>query len=50
MVLTGTNDIKDVVAFPKTQSASDLMSEAPSAVSESQLQELGISIVKKEEE
>ncbi len=50
MVLTGTNDIKDVVAFPKTQSASDLMSEAPSTVSEIQLQELGISIVKKEEE
>ncbi len=50
MVLTGTNDIKDVVAFPKTQSASDLMSEAPSLVSENQLQELGISIVKKEEE
>lgn len=42
MVLTKTNDIKDVVAFPKTQSASDLMSEAPSSVSINQLKELGI--------
>lgn len=42
MVLTKTNDIKDVVAFPKTQSASDLMSEAPSSVSVNQLKELGI--------
>ncbi len=49
MVLAKTNDIKDVIAFPKTQSASDLMSEAPSEVSEAQLQELGIKIVKESE-
>ncbi len=49
MILTGTNDVKDVVAFPKTQSASDLMSEAPSTISEKQLDELGL-IIKKEEE
>lgn len=48
MVLAGTEDIKDVLAFPKTQSASDLMSEAPSLVSESQLKELGIAIVKED--
>ncbi len=50
MVLTKTNDIKDVIAFPKTQSASDLMSEAPSGVHEEQLQELGIKVVKEEED
>ncbi len=49
MVLTGTNDIKDVIAFPKTQSASDLMSEAPTEVSTKQLEELGIAVIKEEE-
>lgn len=50
MVLTGTSDIKDVIAFPKTQSASDLMSEAPTEVSMKQLEELGISIVNEDKE
>ncbi len=50
MLLTGTDNIKDVIAFPKTQSASDLMSEAPSIVSNEQLEELGISLVKEDEE
>ncbi len=44
MLLCQTENIKDVVAFPKTQSASDLMSEAPSAVSSEQLTELGIKL------
>lgn len=48
MLMTGTDNIKDVIAFPKTQSASDMMSEAPSIVSEAQLKELGIAIVKEE--
>ncbi len=48
MVLTGSNDIKDVIAFPKTQSASDLMSEAPTEVSLKQLEELGIQILKED--
>jgi aspartyl-tRNA synthetase len=48
MILTNTSDIKDVIAFPKTQSASDLMSEAPSEVSPAQLEELGISIIKED--
>ena len=44
MVLAKTNDIKDVIAFPKTQSAQDLMDGAPDVVSEKQLKELGIKI------
>lgn len=50
MLMTGTDNIKDVIAFPKTQSASDLMSEAPNIVSESQLEELGIALVEEEKE
>ncbi|MDI9412689.1 MAG: aspartate--tRNA ligase [Bacillota bacterium] len=44
MLLAGTNSIRDVIAFPKTVSASDLMIEAPSVVSERQLDELKISL------
>ncbi len=44
MILAGTNDIKDVLAFPKTQTAQDLMDGAPDVVSEKQLKELGIKI------
>ncbi len=42
MVLTDTNNIKDVIAFPKMQNASDMMSDAPSEVEDKQLSELGI--------
>lgn len=42
MILAGTENIRDVVAFPKTASASDLMAQAPSPVDEAQLKELGI--------
>ena len=44
MILVGTDNIRDVVAFPKTASASDLMSEAPNKVDEKQLVELGLKI------
>ena len=47
MLLTGTENIRDVIAFPKTASASDLMSECPNNVDEKQLKELGIMIEKK---
>lgn len=46
MILAGTDNIRDVVAFPKTASASDLMSEAPSPVDKTQLEELNILIIK----
>mgnify|MGYP004525790157 FL=1 len=42
MILAGTENIRDVVAFPKTASASDLMAQAPSPVDPAQLKELGI--------
>ena len=44
MLLTGTENIRDVIAFPKTASASDLMCECPNVVDEYQLKELGLSI------
>lgn len=44
MLLSGTDNIRDVIAFPKTTSASDLMSECPNTVSNEQLNELAISV------
>ncbi len=42
MLLAGTANIRDVIAFPKTTSAASLMDEAPSAVTKEQLDELHI--------
>ena len=44
MILAGESSIRDVIPFPKTARGSDLMSDAPAAVPERQLRELGISI------
>jgi len=46
MLMTGSASIRDVMAFPKTQSASCLLTDAPSAVSEAQLKELNIRLRK----
>jgi aspartyl-tRNA synthetase len=42
MLMTGVNSIRDVMAFPKTQTASCMLTQAPSSVSERQLRELNI--------
>ena len=46
MLLCGTDNIRDVIAFPKTTSATSLMDGCPSAVDINQLKELGINILK----
>ena len=42
MLFTGSNNIRDVIAFPKTQSATDLMTDAPTIVPNNQLEEVHI--------
>ena len=48
MALFGTDNIRDVIAFPKTQSASELMVQSPDVVDEQQLEDLHIRIVEPE--
>ncbi|TDT02241.1 aspartate--tRNA ligase [Erwinia rhapontici] len=47
MLLTGTDNIRDVIAFPKTTAAACLMTEAPNFANPASLAELGIEVVKK---
>jgi aspartyl-tRNA synthetase len=47
MILAGAESLREVIPFPKTAAAKDLMMEAPTPVAEGQLRELGIGIVKK---
>ncbi len=49
MLLAGTENIRDVIAFPKTTSATSLMDESPSNVSTDQLDDLGIQLKELEE-
>ena len=44
MLLAGTDNIRDVIAFPKTASASDLMSECPNTVDQMQLDDVGLKL------
>ncbi|MDY6146700.1 MAG: aspartate--tRNA ligase [Peptoniphilaceae bacterium] len=50
MMLLGIDNIRDVIAFPKTQTATDLMSDAPTTVDQKQLNELQIRLIEEEQE
>ena len=49
MLMLGLDSIRDVIAFPKVKDSSCLMTQAPSRVSEKQLEELGIAFRAQEE-
>jgi len=49
MLLAGADNLRDVIAFPKTQRGQDLLMGAPSAVERAQLDELGIRIAPRPE-
>lgn len=50
MMVCGADNLRDVVAFPKVQNASELMSKCPSVVDEKSLDELSIAVTRHEEE
>lgn len=49
MLLAGRSNLRDTILFPKTASASDLLTDAPNCVSPQQLEELSIALVRKKE-
>jgi len=49
MLMAGASSIRDVMAFPKTQSAACLLTDAPAAIGDRQLKELNIAVLEKEE-
>ena len=49
MHLAGLSNIRDIIAFPKVQNASELMTGCPDVVDKTQLHELGIEIVERNE-
>ncbi|HEX3643320.1 MAG TPA: amino acid--tRNA ligase-related protein, partial [Ktedonobacteraceae bacterium] len=50
MLLTGADNIREVIAFPKTQTALDLLMGAPSPVEEKQLRELHLQVCSEEKQ
>src|SRR5690625_4133637 len=50
MLLAGRTNLRDTILFPKTASAADLMTHAPSKVSATQLDELSIHVTEKDEQ
>jgi aspartyl-tRNA synthetase len=46
MLLCGAQSLRDVIAFPKTQKGTDQMTDAPTPVSNEQLEELGVQLKK----
>lgn len=49
MLLAGRTNLRDTIAFPKTASASCLLTEAPSPVAEAQLEELNLKLLERRE-